>query len=549
MHSLKFQFILLFSIFIIGIGVITSRVCRKSIQNIKKDAKIARNRNTGGWKMARYKQTEASNGQGMFMCINLKEQLIPGTFEYMLDKLIDEKIDISIFDKNYKNDKTGAKAIPPRVLMKLIIYGYFKGIKSSRALEELSRNNIIAKALTEDMQPHWTTIAEFISSNEECFKKIFEKVLIYCAELGLVGGNTFAIDGCRLPSNASMDLTGTKEDFEKRVKLYRRMAERHIEKHKRKDKKGEIDEKAENNFERQQAKLNRQIEKISDFMEKMEYREGTRRKEMKSNVTDNESAMMHTSSGYIQGYIGMAVTDKENQVILNAEAVGSANECEHLPRVMEKTLENIKEAKVKKPKKGKQILLADKNYFSESNLKACKELNLEVIIPDNKYRNRLGMENKYKFGINDFEYNKRENYYKCPYGKKITYKRSYLREDLETKEYITSVKNCRNCPLIKKCINTKKEDGKILKGKVLTVAPGSLCNKLREKLNTQEYQDIYAYRIQIIEPVFANITSSKRLDKFMLRGKSKVNTQWQLYCMVHNLGKCLNEYNRREKLA
>jgi hypothetical protein len=73
--------------------------------------------------------------------------------------------------------------------------------------------------------------------------------------------------------------------------------------------------------------------------------------------------MIHTSSGYIQGYIGMAVTDRENQIIINAEAVGSANECEHLPRVMGETLENIKETKIKTPKKTKQILLADKNYF------------------------------------------------------------------------------------------------------------------------------------------------------------------------------------------
>jgi hypothetical protein len=73
---------------------------------------------------------------------------------------------------------------------------------------------------------------------------------------------------------------------------------------------------------------------------------------------------------------------------------------------------------------------------------------------------------------------------------------------------------------------------------------GSLCVALREKLNGVEYQDRYAYRMQIIEPVFANITYCKRLDRFTLRGKNKVNGQWQLYCMVHNLGKCLKGYNK-----
>jgi transposase len=76
--------------------------------------------------MAKYKQTEAGNGQGLFLPVNLKEQLIPGTFEYMLDELTGNKIDISAYDKNYKNDKTGATAIPPAALIKLIIYGYSK---------------------------------------------------------------------------------------------------------------------------------------------------------------------------------------------------------------------------------------------------------------------------------------------------------------------------------------------------------------------------------------------------------------------------------------
>jgi len=499
--------------------------------------------------MAKYKQTEASNGQGMFLSVNLKDQLVPGTLEYMLDKLIGSKIDVGMFDKNYKNDKTGAKAIPPRVLVKIIIYGYSKGIKSSRALDELCRNNIVAKALAEDMQPHWTTIAEFISGNEECFKEVFIKALTYCNELGLVGGSTFAIDGCRLPSNASIDLTGTSEDLKKRLKLYRRMAEKHIAKHKRKDGQGEVDEKTEKNYKKQQKKLNRRIEKISEFLENMELKTSTRGKEMKSNVTDNESAMIHSPSGYIQGYIGMAVADKENQIIIDANAVGTANECEHLPEVLDRTLENMKKAYIKKPKGEKITLLADANYFSEDNLKACKERGVEVIIPDGQYKKRLGDNKGKQYGPDDFVYNKRGNYYKCPNGKKLIYKRDFTVRDTDMKEYRASVKDCRECPLVKECMNTKKDCSKMGHGRFLSVSPGSLCNLLRGKLNTVEYQDRYACRIQIIEPVFANIKTCKGLDRFMLRGRTKVNSQWQLYCITHNFGKCLNEYNKRERTA
>ena len=72
---------------------------------------------------------------------------------------------------------------------------------------------------------------------------------------------------------------------------------------------------------------------------------------------------------------------------------------------------------------------------------------------------------------------------------------------------------------------------------------------MRERLNMEEYQERYVHRIQIIEPVFANITYCKGLKRFSLRGREKVNGQWLLYCMVHNLGKCLNGYNKEKMYA
>ena len=130
--------------------------------------------------MPRFRETDAGAGQGLFLAVNLKEQLLPGSFEHMLDELIGKKIDVSDFNGRYKNDLTGASAVPPSVLLKLVLYGYYKGSKSSRKISELNRNNIIAKALTGDMEIHWTTIADFISGSHEEIEEIFVKVLVYC---------------------------------------------------------------------------------------------------------------------------------------------------------------------------------------------------------------------------------------------------------------------------------------------------------------------------------------------------------------------------------
>ena len=145
--------------------------------------------------MPKYRTTDVAAGQGIFLDVNMREQLLPNTFEYMLDALIGKEISTEIFDKNYNNDKTGASAVPPDVLLKLTIYGYSKGYISSRGLYELNNNNIVAKALTRNMDIHWTTIASFISKNGEAFEEVFIEVLFICNELGLIGGETFGVDG------------------------------------------------------------------------------------------------------------------------------------------------------------------------------------------------------------------------------------------------------------------------------------------------------------------------------------------------------------------
>jgi len=505
--------------------------------------------------MARYKHTDIENGQGIFITVNLQEQILPGTLEHMLNDIIGNKIDISMFDENYKNDETGCKAIPPAVLIKLIIYGYSKGIRSSRKLMELSSENMVAKALAGDMEPHWTTIASFVSSNGEKFQEIFVKVLAYCNELGLVGGETFAIDGLRLPSNASIDMSGTKAELQKRVTMYRKMAEKHVAKHRKQDSEGEMSKEDKRHYEERQKYLSRQIEKVSDFLENMEQREGQRGQEIKSNVTDNESAMIMSGSGFLQGYIGIAVSDKQNQIIVSAQAVGSANEGEHLPEILDKALDNMKEAGVKKkPKRSKPTFLADANYFSEENLKACQERKVEAIIPDSQYRRRLGANDERRFEAADFEYHKRGDYYKCPNGETLEYKRSdIVFGKQEGKVYQASAKDCCECPHASRCLRAKKDKGKYDRGRQLLITrsnePESFCTQMRKNLSTEEYQNRYAYRIQIIEPVFANISNCKGLDRFTLRGKGKVNGQWKLYCIVHNLGKCLKEYNKGSNYA
>ena len=505
--------------------------------------------------MARYKHTDAASGQGLFMSIKLKEQLIPGTFEHMLDRIIGTKVDISAFDRKYKNDLTGASAIPPSALLKLVIYGYSKGCNSSRKLSELNENNIIAKALTSDMRIHWTTIGDFVSQNSKEIKEVFVKALVYCNELGLIGGETYAIDGYRLPSNASTEMSGTEKQLQRRLETYRKMAEKHLLKHRRKDAGKEKTEEEAARIKKRQGRLNRQIENISNFLEKMEKKKGQDGREIKSNVTDNESAMIYSSKGYMQGYIGLAISDKKNQIITSAQAAGSASEGGHLPSMLEGHEENLKQAGLEREGEGnKKTLLGDSNYFSEDNLRACRARRIQAIIPDGNEKKELGPDGSKRYEASDFTYNEEEDYYGCPNGKRLNYKyKTKLSRNREGKRYQAGVLDCRACPVFKQCMRGNKKQNEIKKGRILIITksnePGSLCRRMREKMTTPEYQEEYAYRIQIVEPVFANIGYNKGLNRFTLRTQDKVNGQWLLYCLVHNLGKCLKGHNLKMGFA
>jgi transposase len=111
----------------------------------------------------------------MFLTVNLAEQLIPGTFEWTLDYLVN-KMDLSLFEQNYHNDEMGACAYPPKVLLKIIFYCYSKGILSSHSMEKACMDNVTVKALAENCEPDHDMIATFISTNQEAVEDLFTHV-------------------------------------------------------------------------------------------------------------------------------------------------------------------------------------------------------------------------------------------------------------------------------------------------------------------------------------------------------------------------------------
>jgi transposase len=172
-----------------------------------------------------------NHDQNAMVVINFRDQLQPGTFEHAIHYLIHEKLDLSIFDYAYNNKEGGRPAYDPAILLSIVLFAYSKGITSSREIEWCCTNNIIFKALSCDTVPHFTTIASFISSRPQAIESLFEQILLVCHEQGLLGNELFAIDGCKMPSNASKEWSGTfKELQQKRAKL-KKLIRHHMREH------------------------------------------------------------------------------------------------------------------------------------------------------------------------------------------------------------------------------------------------------------------------------------------------------------------------------
>ena len=196
--------------------------------------------------MARYKEFDYS--QGKFIPIHFDKQILPGTFEYSLHYLIDNEIDLSLFDTRYRNDEMGAPAYDPAILLKIILYAYSRGITSSRKIAQCCQENIIFMALSADTRPHFTTVSDFISTSGQEIIHLFLEILLICDEMGLIGKEMFAVDGCKLPSNASKEWSGTKGELEKKrekmEKAIRQIVKRHREVDVREADRGVIERKS-----------------------------------------------------------------------------------------------------------------------------------------------------------------------------------------------------------------------------------------------------------------------------------------------------------------
>jgi len=384
---------------------------------------------------------------------------------------------------------------------------------------------------------------------------LFRNILLICEGMNLIGKEMFAIDGCKLSSNASKEQSGTHAELEKKREKIEQNIKYILKIHSKEDK---IEVKVEDlstKRAKQIEKLRAKSKKILDFLSENEERLGISGKTIKSNITDNESGKMPSAHGVVQGYNGIATADAKHQVIVAAEAQGTGSEQEQLKNMIETSLKNLENVSPNPPKKEEIVILADNGFHSEKNIKYLIEEKIDGYIPDRQYRKRdpkftnadrhkkpiKGEKGKAKYFIpKDFKMDKALGLPICPGGHGMYLKnKNFVVKGKKGVSYIAREKNCRVCPLREKCLRKPET-----KARQVTFFSGETADNKKsdsqqmiKKIDSEKGRETYGHRMGIIEPVFGNIRSNLRLDHFSLRGQKKVNIQWLLYCMTHNIGK------------
>jgi hypothetical protein len=309
-------------------------------------------------------------------------------------------------------------------------------------------------------------------------------------------------------------------------------------------------EKAARRIERLQTEAAQLRQWLADHPHE---RKGSKGAVRKSNRTDAESAKMATSKGVIQGYTGVAAVDNTHQIIVEAQAHGTGSEQELLLPVVKAT---------DALRTDQTLITADAGYHSETNLKALAEENIPALIADNGMRKRderFKDQEKYKalpdplydkahpksarktYKPTDFAYDQHTGTCICPAGKHLYQNGSNcLHNGYLSTKFSGTMRDCVPCDQRTKCLRTpdktKVRQVSFFRGKAGSTKV-SYTDLMKHAIDSEEGRRLYGLRFATVEPVFGNLRHNKRLNRFTLRGQKKVDTQWKLYCLVHNIEK------------
>lgn len=437
-----------------------------------------------------------------------------------------EQLNIKSIEGKYRDG--GREAFHPRMMLKVLFYGYANGERSSRVLEDKLKHDVFYMWLGAMQTPKFRTIAHFRQSHLTEIKEVFVQVLKICKDLDMVKVGHWAIDGTKVKANASRYKSKMKSGLEEEERELREEIEKALKEAEIRDEEEDREYGEKESGRRLPAGIRRKEERLHRIERAIERLKKS--KEAKTaNTTDPEAVFMkRTGGGYDVAYNAQITVDGANQIIV---APGVTEHPADNTQLVEQVDNGIKYGG-EKPRE----VSADSGYQSGVNLRAMEERQIDAYIPQGENLEKESEESSptSTYSADKFRYDEGKDRYVCPEGKELEYW-SYHTIKGATGTYVERIYRgvgCQGCKSAQQC--TKNPD----KGR--TIRRGEhqpLIEKMKKKLATEDGKRVYAKRKCIVEPVFGIIKHVMKFRQFLLRGLEKVRAEWTLICLAFNIRK------------
>lgn len=418
--------------------------------------------------------------QDLLLPPSLREWLPEEHLVYFVSDVVDE-LDLSAIHAVYGEEKRGQPPYDPRLMTKLLVYGYCTGVFSSRRIQKRVQEDIPFKVLAAGNEPDFRTISDFRKLHIGALQGLFEQVLAMALEAGAVKVGRVSLDGTKVKANASKHKAmshGRMGEKEKQLKeevkalLEQAAAADDEEDRQHGSKRGDELPEELRRRESRLAKIKMAKKALAQRAREKAAAEGKSAEEAKRakpedkdqyNFTDPESRIMKGADGFVQAYNAQAAVEPTMLLIVGQTVTEACNDKKQL----EPMVEAIEQQSGQRP----DAILADGGYCSEENLAFLESAEQ----PEKKIEGFVAT-GKQKHG---------EHRLPCPRG-----------------------------PLPK---------------------GATRVDKMKRKLKTKVGKAIYAARKCVVEPVFGQIKQARGFRQFLLRGKEKIKGEWALVCLTHNI--------------
>lgn len=463
--------------------------------------------------MGKFKEPRQPGSQMWLMPPSLDEAVAEALDVRLLSEVMD-RLDWRGLEAGYSG--IGCRAYPPKMMAKVLVYAYLKGIRSSRKIAEMVRYDTRMMWLAGGLTPDFHTLARFRRERLKGLEELFRGSVRLCMEMGLVAMRQMAVDGTKVRANASR-----KSLYDaKRLERERSFVEKVLAEAEAADAEEDAVFGDGDGTPEELRDPKRRKEKLDEIERRLK-----ESKREQVSTSDPDSRMMKTSDGIRMSYNVQAAVDEENQVIVGAYVTQSENDHGQLATMLGQVEENTG-AKA-------DVALADTGYSDQRTQKALAEREQDALIPPR--RQPRAQQRADGYDSECFVYERDKDVYICPCGRELTRRQELTHNG--GRYVVYAGVGCKQCMAQGECIRDRHHRERRLWRPLMSEAR----KLMRERLSTREGRELYAVRGRTVEPVFGQMKYNLRFDRMLLRGLDGARAEVALIHLVHNLMKCVRE--------